>query len=46
MIVNKFGEADAIELQALMAAGCVLFFVTLFVNCIANIIINITARKG
>lgn len=46
MIVNKFGEADAVELQALMAAGFVLFIVTLFVNFIANIIINRTARKG
>jgi phosphate transport system permease protein len=46
MIVNKFGEADAVELQALMAAGFILFIVTLFVNFIANIIINRTARKG
>jgi phosphate transport system permease protein len=46
MIVNKFGEADAVELQALMAAGFVLFLVTLAVNFIANIIINRTARKG
>ncbi|MFM8329654.1 MAG: phosphate ABC transporter permease subunit PstC, partial [Actinomycetales bacterium] len=28
MIVNKFGEADAVELRALMAAGFVLFVVT------------------
>jgi phosphate transport system permease protein len=46
MIVNKFGEADAVELQALMAAGFVLFVVTLIVNFIANVIINRTARKG
>jgi len=46
MIVNKFGEADAPELKALMAAGFVLFLVTLIVNFIANIIINRTARKG
>ena len=46
MIVNKFGEADAVELRALMAAGFVLFVVTLVVNFIANIIINRTARKG
>ncbi|NDI25913.1 MAG: phosphate ABC transporter permease subunit PstC, partial [Actinobacteria bacterium] len=45
-IVNKFGEADAVELKALMAAGFVLFLVTLFVNFLANIIINRTARKG
>ena len=46
MIVNKFGEADAPELRALMAAGFVLFLVTLVVNFIANGIINRTARKG
>jgi phosphate transport system permease protein len=46
MIVNKFGEADAVELRALMAAGFVLFLVTLIVNFIANAIINRTARKG
>jgi phosphate transport system permease protein len=46
MIVNKFGEADAVELRALMAAGFVLFLVTLIVNFIANVIINRTARKG
>lgn len=45
MIVNKFGEADFVELQALMAAGFVLFIVTLIVNFIANIIINKTARE-
>ena len=46
MIVNKFGEADAPELRALMAAGLVLFVVTLIVNFLANSIINRTARKG
>ncbi len=46
MIVNKFGEADAVELRALMAAGFVLFVVTLVVNFVANAIINRTARKG
>jgi phosphate transport system permease protein len=45
MIVNKFGEADSVELQALMAAGFVLFLVTLSVNFIANLIINKTARE-
>ena len=46
MIVNKFGEADKNELQALMAAGFVLFLVTLIVNLVANMIINRTVRKG
>jgi phosphate transport system permease protein len=45
MIVNKFGEADAGELRALMGAGFVLFLVTLFVNFLANFIINRTARE-
>jgi len=45
MIVNKFGEADFVELQSLMAAGFVLFLVTLIVNFIANYIINKTARE-
>jgi phosphate transport system permease protein len=46
LIVNKFGEANAPELRALMAAGFVLFVVTLLVNLIANVIINRTVRKG
>lgn len=46
MIVNKFGEADPPELRALMAAGFVLFVVTLIVNFIANFIISKTTRKG
>jgi len=45
MIVNKFGEADYVELQALMAAGFVLFILTLIVNFFANYIINKTARE-
>jgi phosphate transport system permease protein len=45
MIVNKFGEADQVELQALMAAGFILFLVTLGVNFLANYIINKTARE-
>ena len=45
MIVNNFGEADPVELQALMGAGFVLFLVTLLVNFLANYIINKTARE-
>ena len=45
MIVNKFGEADPVELQALMGAGFMLFLVTLLVNFLANYIINKTARE-
>ena len=32
MIVNKFGEATTFEIQGLMAAGLVLFVLTLLVN--------------
>ena len=46
MIVNKFGEANPEEVKALMAAGFVLFLVTLLINFLANFIINRTARKG
>ena len=46
LIVNKFGEATAPELKALMAAGFVLFMVTLAVNFVANSIINKTVREG
>lgn len=45
MIVNKFGEADPVELQALMGAGFVLFMLTLLVNFMANYIINRSARE-
>ena len=45
MIVNKFGEASSEELKALMAAGFVLFLVTLLINFLANFIINRTARE-
>jgi len=45
LIVNKFSEAGPQELKALMAAGFVLFMVTLAVNFFANAIISRTARK-
>jgi phosphate transport system permease protein len=40
LIATKFGEATAYELKALMAAGLVLFLVTLLVNFLATIIVN------
>ena len=40
LIANKFGEATAYELKALMAAGLVLFLVTLLVNFFATMIVN------
>ena len=40
LIANKFGEATAYEIKGLMAAGLVLFLVTLAVNFLASIIVN------
>jgi len=45
MIVAKFGEASAVEIDALMAAGFVLFVSTLLVNLLANSIVNL-GKKG
>jgi phosphate transport system permease protein len=45
MIVAKFGEASAVEIDALMAAGFVLFASTLLVNLLANSIVN-PGKKG
>jgi len=46
MIVNKFGEASPFELKGLMAAGLVLFAMTLLVNFFANMIVRRTSRTG
>jgi phosphate transport system permease protein len=40
LIATKFGEATDYELKALMAAGLVLFLVTLLVNFGATMIVN------
>ena len=45
-IILKFGEASEEEIKALMAAGFVLFLLTLAVNMIANVIVNKTGRRG
>lgn len=45
MIVAKFGEASDLEIDALMAAGFVLFVSTLLVNLLANSIVNL-GKKG
>ena len=45
LIVAKFGEAPENELNALMAAGVVLFIVTLAVNMIATSIVQRSERK-
>jgi len=39
-ILARFGEASPLEKQGLMAAGLVLFILTLIVNYIANVIVN------
>ncbi len=44
MIVNKFGEATPNEVQGLMAAGLVLFLLTLVVNLAANFVVRRTSR--
>lgn len=40
LVLSKFGEADPVEVEALMAAGVVLFVVTLLVNALASFIVN------
>jgi phosphate transport system permease protein len=46
MILLKFGEAGAQEVKALMAAGLVLFLLTLIVNSLANAIVAKSGGKG
>jgi phosphate transport system permease protein len=46
LIVSKFGEAGDYELQGLMAAGLVLFGITLIVNFLASFIVKRTSRTG
>jgi phosphate transport system permease protein len=46
MILLKFGEAGPYEVKALMAAGLVLFLLTLIVNSLANVIVNRTGKSG
>jgi phosphate transport system permease protein len=46
MILLKFGEAGPQEIKALMAAGLVLFLLTLLVNSIANLIVKGSGGKG
>jgi phosphate transport system permease protein len=41
LILSKFGEASGDEISALMAAGMVLFVITLLVNSLAAWIVNI-----
>jgi phosphate transport system permease protein len=46
LIAGRFGEATPYELKALMAAGLVLFLLTLLVNFIATAIVARTARAA
>ena len=46
LILLKFGEADREEVNALMAAGLVLFLLTLLVNAIANILVSRLGKTG
>ena len=46
MILLKFGEASPNEIKALMAAGLVLFILTLIVNSLANLIVARTGKSG
>jgi len=46
LIILKFGEANPYEIKALMAAGLVLFMLTLIVNAVANVIVKKTGKSG
>jgi len=46
MIMLKFGEASPLEVKALMAAGLILFLVTLIVNTVADLIVSKSGKSG
>jgi phosphate transport system permease protein len=46
MIMLKFGEASPLEIKALMAAGLILFLVTLIVNTLADFIVAKSGKSG
>lgn len=46
LIILKFGEASPYEIKALMAAGLILFLLTLLVNAVANFIVKNTGKSG
>ena len=46
LIILKFGDASPYEIKALMAAGLILFLLTLVVNAIANFIVKNTGKSG
>jgi len=46
LIILRFGEASPYEIKALMAAGLVLFILTLIVNAAADVIVKRTGKSG
>ena len=46
MIIQRWGEAGPSEVGALMAAGLVLFILTLIVNFFANTVVTRTVKSG
>ena len=46
LIILKFGDSSPYEIKALMAAGLILFLLTLVVNAIANFIVKNTGKSG
>ena len=46
LIILKFGDASPYEIKALMAAGLVLFVLTLAVNALADVIVKKTGKSG
>ena len=46
LIILKFGDASPYEIKALMAAGLILFILTLLVNASANFIVKRTGKSG
>jgi phosphate transport system permease protein len=46
LILIRFGEANPYEINALMAAGLVLFLLTLIINALAELIVRRTGASG
>ena len=46
LIILKFGDASPYEIKALMAAGLILFLLTLIVNALADLIVKSTGKSG
>ena len=46
MIIQKFGDAGKTEINALIAAGLILFILTLLVNFAATFVVNKTIKSG